>query len=128
MGRYIDGFVLPVPKNKLKAYRKMASEAGKVWMKHGALEYIEAVGNDLKPNTHGMKIAFFPKMAKAKKGETVFFSFIVYKSRKHRDAVNKKVMKEMSKEMEKHKNMPMPFDMKRMAYGGFKAIVDFKKK
>ncbi|PIR52221.1 DUF1428 domain-containing protein [Candidatus Peregrinibacteria bacterium CG10_big_fil_rev_8_21_14_0_10_49_16] len=122
--RYVDGYVLPVPKNKLDTYRKMAKQAAKVWMKHGALEYVEAVGDDLTSvhEWHGMP---FPDMAKAKKTETVIFAFIIYKSRKHRDQVNKKVMAEFSAYMKKKKKKPaMPFDMKRMAYGGFKAIVD----
>lgn len=124
MARYVDGFVLAVPKSKLKVYRKMASEGGKMWKKYGALEYIEALGDDLHPKMPGAKIGNFPKNMKLKKGETVFFSFIVYKSRAHRDAVNAKVMKQMTKEMEKHKDQKMPFDTKRMLYGGFSAIVD----
>ena len=123
--KYIDGFVLPVPKKNLKAYRKMAIAAGKVWRKYGALEYFECVGDDLNPKMEGgMKIALFPQMAKVKPGETVVFSFIVYKSRAHRDAVNTRVMKEMKKSYDKYKDIKMPFDMKRMAYGGFKAIVE----
>lgn len=119
---YVDGFVLSVPVKNLKAYKKMALEAGKVWMKHGALAYKECVGDDLTPMGDA-KIMTFGELAKPKKGETVFFSFIVYKSRKHRDEVNGKVMKEMSDYAKKHKNIKMPFDMKRMAYGGFSAIV-----
>jgi uncharacterized protein YbaA (DUF1428 family) len=121
--RYVDGFVLTVPVKKLKEYKKMAAEGGKIWMKHGALQYMECVGDDLTSVKEwgGMP---FPKMAEAKKGETVFFSFIVYKNKKHRDAVNKKVMKEMEKKYDKEKEKNMPFDMKRMAYGGFEAIVD----
>ncbi len=122
---YVDGFVLPVPKKNIQKYRKMAQDAGKVWKKHGALHYFECVGDDLTPNMgHDMKIVTFPRMAKVKPGETVFFSFIVFKSRAHRDKVNKKVMKEMEEYMEKHKDMPMPFDVKRMAYGGFKTLVE----
>ncbi len=104
----------------------MAAEGARMWMKAGALQYFECVGDDLniKP-MGGMKALSFPKMAKAKKGETVFFSFIIYKSRAHRDAVNKRVMAEMERQYSNHKDMPaMPFDMKRMAYGGFKAIVE----
>ena len=119
--KYIDGFVLVVPKNKLEVYREMAQKAGKIWRKHGALEYFECVGDDLSPNTGGMKILTFPEMAKAKKDEVVMFSFIVYNSREHRDEVNKKVMKDpFMKEQPKE----MPFDMKKMCYGGFKAIVE----
>lgn len=119
---YVDGFVLSVPKKNLKAYQKMALEAGRVWRKHGALDYKECVGEDLNPKGEA-KVMTFPQLAKPKKNETVVFSYIVYKSRKHRDQVNAKVMKEMSEYAEKHKDMKMPFDMKRMAYGGFEAIV-----
>jgi uncharacterized protein YbaA (DUF1428 family) len=118
---YVDGFVIPIAKKNLAAYKKMASLGAKVWKKHGALEYFECVGDDLFPKMPGMKISPFPTLAKAKPGETVVFSFIVYKSKAHRDAVNKKVMKEMS-EMEKQPPK-MPFDMKRMAFGGFKTLV-----
>jgi uncharacterized protein YbaA (DUF1428 family) len=125
MPKYVDGFVLVAPKKNVAAYRKMATEGAKMWMKYGALEYMECMGDDLNPNSDvsGMKALTFPKMTNLKKGETVWFSFIVFKSKKHRDQVNKKVMAHMSKEAEKYKNMSMPFDMKRMAYGGFKAIV-----
>ena len=116
--KYVDGYVITIPKKNLKDYRKMASMAGKVWMKHGALEYVEAVGDDL--NIKGV-ILTFPKMLKLKPGETAVFSFIVYKSRKHRDAVNKKVMADPRMQKPPKK---MPFDMQKMAYGGFKTIVD----
>lgn len=125
--KYVDGFVLVVPKKNVKAYRKMAKAAGKIWKKHGALEYFECVGDDLNPNTGGMKINTFTKMAKLKKGETVWFSFIIYKSKKHRNQVNARVMKQMEKEMKKHKNQKMPFDLKKMAYAGFKAMVEERK-
>jgi uncharacterized protein YbaA (DUF1428 family) len=118
MPRYVDGFLIPIPKGKIAAYRRMAAKAGKVWKEHGALEYLESVGDDLK--IKGM--AAFPRAAKAKTGETVLFSYIVYKSRKHRDQVNAKVMKDPR--LQKMMKEPSPFDMKRMAYGGFKAIVD----
>ena len=121
---YVDGFVLVVPKTNVAAYRKMARTAGKMWMKHGALEYKECMGDDMSPNTGGTPALNFPKMIKAKEGDTVWFSYITYASRAHRDEVNKKVMAEMEKKYEKHKDMPMPFDMKRMAYGGFKVIVN----
>ena len=116
---YVDGFVLAVPKKNMAAYRSMAVKAGKVWRDHGALEYRECVGDDLKVK---MGVSF-PKLAKAKAGETVFFSWIVYKSRAHRDAVNAKVMKDkrLAKMMDPKK---MPFDFKRMSYGGFKIMVD----
>lgn len=120
---YVDGFVLIVPKGKLAAYKKMATLAGKVWKKHGALQYFECVGDDLAPKTGGMKVTRFPQMAKARPGELVIFSFIVYKSRAHRDRVNAKVMKDprLAKSMEED---AMPFDGKRMLYGGFKTIVE----
>lgn len=122
---YVDGFVLSVPKNKLAEYKKIASVAGKVWMKHGALMYFECAGNDLHPDMPGMKIMEFPKMAKTKPDEVVIFSFIVYKSKAHRDRVNAKVMKDPMMSPEHFKDKPMPFDMKRMAYGGFETIVGY---
>jgi uncharacterized protein YbaA (DUF1428 family) len=115
---YVDGFVLPVPKKKIAVYRKMATEAKKVWMKYGALNYYECVLEDSKA-----EFALpFPKGIKLKAGETVIFAFIVYKSRAHRDRVNAKVMKdpELCAGMDP-KNMP--FDCKRMLYGGFQTIV-----
>ncbi|HET7113119.1 MAG TPA: DUF1428 domain-containing protein [Pyrinomonadaceae bacterium] len=117
--RYVDGFVLPVPKKNLKVYRTIAQKAGKIWKEHGALQYIEAVGDALDVK-FGVS---FNKMMKPKAGETVLFSFIVYKSRAHRDKVNAKVMSDprLIKMMEKG---PMPFDVKRMLYGGFKGLVD----
>lgn len=124
MAKYIDGFVIPISKKKVAAYRKLAEIGKKLWMKYGALDYIEAVGDDLDPKSMGMKFLTFPKLAKAKDGDTVVFSFIVFKSRAHRDSVNKKVMKDPLMNDPKMKDMPMPFDMKRMAYGGFKAIVE----
>jgi uncharacterized protein YbaA (DUF1428 family) len=120
MPRYVDGFVIPIKKKNLEAYRRMAAKACKVWKKYGALDYIEAVGDDLK--IKGM-VASFPKIAKIRSGETVLFSFITYKSRAHRDAVNKKVMKDPElQNLCDPKNSP--FDFKRMAYGGFKALVE----
>lgn len=120
---YVDGFVLVVPKNKVATYRKMATEGRDMWMKYGALDYKECMGDDLNPNMEGMLALTFPKMIKAKKNETVWFSYITFKSRAHRDQVNKKVMAEMHKDVEKQKNMSVPFDMKRMAYGGFDVVV-----
>jgi uncharacterized protein YbaA (DUF1428 family) len=118
---YVDGFVLPVPKKNLKAYQKISAKAGKVGREHGALQYVEAAGDDL-----NMKFGrSFPKLVKVKAGETVIFSWIVYKSRAHRDRVNKKVMSDPRlKDMMDPK--AMPFDMKRMSMGGFKFIVDAK--
>lgn len=118
-GGYVDGFVIPVPRKNLAAYRKMAQWGAKTWMRHGALAYMECVGDDMKGNKWCMP---FPKMVKLRKGEVVMFSYVVYKSRAHRDAVNKKVMAEMMKDP-KNKDMKMPFNPKRMAYGGFKAMV-----
>ena len=119
--KYVDGFVIPIRKSKVPAYLRMAKAAGKVWKEYGAVEYIEAAGDDLK--IKGM-VNSFPKMAKTKSGETVFFSFIVYKSRAHRDAVNKKVMADPRiQAMCNPKDSP--FDFRRMAYGGFKALVEF---
>jgi len=117
---YVDGFVLPIPKKNLPAYRRMAKVASKVWRDHGALEYRECVGDDL-----NIKWTMpFPKQMKTKPGETVVFAYITYKSRKHRDAVNAKVMKDprMAAAMDPKKKMP--FDVKRMCYGGFKTIVE----
>lgn len=118
--KYVDGFVLTVPKSKIQAYKKMAAEGQKMWLKNGALDYKECMANDMNPKWVTLT---FPKMAKAKPGEVVFFSYITYKSRAHRDQVNAKVMKGMDKAKEKYKDMPMPFDMKRMAYGGFEVVV-----
>lgn len=123
MKRYVDGYVLVVPKKKLSVYKKMAAEAGKVWMKYGALQYVECVGDDLKSATKWGCLPF-PKLAKAKPNETVVFSFIVYKSRAHRDSVNAKVMKDPLMDPAKHKDKPMPFEMKRMAVGGFETLVN----
>ncbi|MFZ5876065.1 MAG: DUF1428 domain-containing protein [Nitrospirota bacterium] len=116
---YVDGFVLPIPKKNLQAYRRMSQKAGNVWRKHGALDYKECAGDDL-----NVKMGLsFPRLVKPKPGETVVFAFIVFKSRAHRDRVNAKVMKELMNDP-KVQDMPMPFDMKRMAYGGFKVFVD----
>lgn len=119
--KYVDGFVLIVPKSKISAYKKMAQEGAKIWKKFGALDYKECMIDDPKPP---MVTFTFSKMIKAKKGETIWFSYITYKSRAHRDQVNKKVMALMEKEAKKYKDKPMPFDMKRMAYAGFKVMVD----
>jgi uncharacterized protein YbaA (DUF1428 family) len=120
-GRYIDGFLLAVPKSKLAAYKRMATKAGKIWMEHGALEYRETIGDDL---DHKGIFLPFPKAVTAKKNELVVFSWIVYKSKAHRDQVNKKVMsdKRLAGMMDPNS---MPFDSKRMAYGGFKILVSF---
>ncbi|MBA3344356.1 MAG: DUF1428 domain-containing protein [Gemmatimonadales bacterium] len=116
---YVDGFVIPIPKKNLQAYRRMAQKAGKIWREYGALEFRECVGDDL--NIKGTKT--FLAQIKPKPGETVLFSFIVYQSRAHRDRVNAKVMKDprMASAMDVK---TMPFDVKRMVYGGFKTLVD----
>jgi uncharacterized protein YbaA (DUF1428 family) len=114
---YVDGFLLPIPKKHIDQYRRISKRAGKVWREHGAIEYRECVGDDL-----NVKWATrFPRVIKAKPNETVFFSWIVYKSRAHRDRVNAKVMKDPRITADL---ASMPFDMKRMAYGGFKILVD----
>lgn len=115
---YVDGYVLPVPKTKLANYRRIAAAAGKVWRDHGALIYFECLGDDMEPG-FGLP---FPKMLKPKKGETVVFSFIVFKSRKHRDQVNRAVMAD-PRLAKMCKPGAMPFDVTRMAYGGFKPLV-----
>ncbi|TWI03660.1 uncharacterized protein YbaA (DUF1428 family) [Luteimonas cucumeris] len=115
---YVDGFVVPVPKKNLAAYRRLSRKSGKIWMEYGALEYIECAGDDVPPG----KVTSFPFSVKAKKDEVVVFSWIVYKSRKQRDSINKKVMADPRlKDMMDLKNLP--FDAKRMIYGGFKPIV-----
>ena len=119
MPNYVDGFVLPVPKKNLAAYKRLAVKASKIWKEYGALDYKECVGDDL--NSKFCKS--FPKGIKTKPGETVFFSYIVYKSRAHRDAVNKKIMKD-PRIAAMCDPKDMPFDCKRMLYGGFKAIVE----
>ena len=115
--KYVDGYVLPVPKKNLKTYMQMARMGEKMWRKHGALDYKECVGDDLKTKWGTP----FSRMMKLKPGETVVFSYVVFKSRAHRDRVNAKVMKEMEK---KCGTKEMPFDVKRMVYGGFKILVD----
>jgi uncharacterized protein YbaA (DUF1428 family) len=117
--RNVDGFVLPLPKKNLAAYRRMAQKAGKVWREHGALEYIECVADGVKPG----KLTSFPQSVKLKPGEAVVFAYIVYKSRPHRDRINKKVMKDP-----RLANMmgprALPFDAKRMFRGGFNVLVN----
>jgi uncharacterized protein YbaA (DUF1428 family) len=115
---YVDGFLLAIPKKNLAAYKRISTRAGKVWKEHGALEYRECAGDDLQ-SKFGLP---FPKAARVKPGETVVFSWIVYKSKAHRDRVNAKVMKDprIAADMKE----PMPFDVKRMSYGGFTVLVD----
>lgn len=117
MANYVDGFIVPVPKKKVKEYLKMAQTAAKVWKKHGALEYYEAIADDVKKG----KVTSFPRSVKRKASETVFFSWIIYKSRSDRDRILKKVMKDPAfKDMDMDN---MPFDGMRMIYGGFKIAV-----
>ena len=121
MAKYVDGFVLTVPKAKTAQYKKMAKDAAKVWKRFGALDYKECKIEDPKPQW----VTFtFAKMAKAKPTEAVWFSYIVYKSRKHRDQVNTKVMDYFNKKYPEKMHKDMPFDMKRMAYAGFTAEVE----
>jgi len=115
---YVDGFVVPVPKKNLAAYRRMARKAGKLWIKHGALAHVECAADDVKPG----KLTSFPQSVKLKPGETVIFSWIVYKSRRDRDRVNAAVMKDPW--MAGMDLKSMPFDAKRMFFGGFKVIVE----
>ena len=115
---YVDGFVVPVPKKKVQAYRRLAQKAGKVWREHGALEFRECIADDVKVG----KLTSFPRSVKLKPSETLMFSWITFKSRAHRDRVNAKVMKD--KRIAGMDLKLMPFDAKRMIYGGFKVIVE----
>ena len=118
MARYVDGFVVPVPRENVAAYRRMAQKAGRIWREHGALDFVECIADDVKPG----KLTSFPQSVKLKPNETVMFSWITYKSRAHRDRVNKKVMADPRlKDMMDPK--AMPFDGKRMIYGGFAVLV-----
>lgn len=116
---YVDGFIVPVPKKNVEAYRRLARKAGKIWREYGALEFKECVADDVKVG----KLTSFPRSVKRKPNETVMFSWITYKSRRDRDKINAKVMKDprLEKMMD---GSGMPFDAKRMIYGGFKVIVD----
>ena len=119
MSQYIDGFVLSIPKEKLAAYKKVATKAGKIWREHGALEYRECVGDDMEVKD----MVAFPKLAKAKPDEVVIFAYAVFESRKHRDAVNKKIMAD-PRLAAMCATTSAIFDCKRMAYGGFKTLVE----
>lgn len=121
MAKYVDGFVLLVSKKNLPAYKKMAADGGRLWKKLGALDYKECVIDDEKPN--GVELSF-RKMTGAKPTETIIFSFITYRSRKDRDAINAKVMEHYGKKYEGKEIPPMPFDMKRMSFAGFQSFVD----
>jgi uncharacterized protein YbaA (DUF1428 family) len=119
MAHYVDGFVVPVPIRNLDAYRRMAEQAGKIWMEHGALQYWEGIGDDVKPG----KITSFPQSVQLKDDEIVVFAWILYNSREHRDSVNAKVMEDpRMKDMMDPKSMP--FDGMRMFWGGFKSLVE----
>ena len=119
MSHYVDGYVVPVPTRNLEAYREIAERAGRIWKEHGALQVCECAADDVKPG----KLTSFPQSVKLKRGETVVFSWITYKSRAHRDRVNAKVMKDprLAKMMS---GKSMPFDFKRLIYGGFKVMID----
>jgi uncharacterized protein YbaA (DUF1428 family) len=127
MSKYVDGFVLVVPKGKAEEYRKMAEEGRDSWMKHGALEYLECKGDDLKQQEMGPeKSRSFSEMAGAE-GDDVWFSFIVFESREHRDEINKKVMEEMGEVYKDQSDFVSPFEMSKMAYGGFEVLVEGRK-
>lgn len=119
MPRYVDGFVLPVPKKNVDAYRKIARKCGKIWLEYGALQYCECIADDAPAG----KVTSFPRSVKLKPGEVVWFSWIIYKSRKQRDSINAKVMKD-PRIAKMATPAQMPFDAKRMIYGGFRIAVD----
>ena len=121
MGRYVDGFVVPVPRKRLAEYRRLATKCGKVWLEHGALEYVECVGDGLKKG----KVTSFPRSVKLKPGEVVVFAWIVYKSRAHRDKVMAKVLKD-PRLADMTDPSGMPFDAMRMFWGGFKPLVTMR--
>jgi uncharacterized protein YbaA (DUF1428 family) len=125
MAKYVDGFVLVVPKGKEADYEEMAKQGRDSWMKHGALQYFECRGDDLKQQEMGdEKSRAFPEMTGATSEDNVWFSFIVFNSKEHRDEVNKKVMEEMSESYKEQSDFSMPVDMKKMAYGGFEVKVE----
>lgn len=125
MSKYVDGFVLVVPKGKEAEYKKMAEEGRDSWMRHGALQYFECRGEDLKQQEMGdQKSRAYKEMAGADDSENVWFSFIVFNSKEHRDEVNKKVMEEMGETYKDQTDFEMPTDMKKMAYGGFEVAVE----
>lgn len=128
MAKYIDGFVLVVPKGKAEEYKNMAAEGRDSWIKNGALEYFECKSDDLKPQEMGSyKSRSFNEMTGAEDGDDVWFSFIVFESREHRDEVNKKVMEEMDAAYQEQSDFTSPFEMSQMAYGGFEVIVEGRK-
>jgi uncharacterized protein YbaA (DUF1428 family) len=124
MDRYVDGFVLPVANDSVDAYREMASDAGKVWIEHGALEYFEGVGDDMAPEMGEASAPTFSELADAGPDETVVFAFVVYESRAHRDEVNAKV-KDDPRMNPDDADAEMPFEMDRMAYAGFSSLVSY---
>jgi uncharacterized protein YbaA (DUF1428 family) len=125
MAKYIDGFVLVVPKGKEVEYQKMAEQGRDAWMKHGALQYFECRGDDLKQQEMGdEKSRAFAEMAGASADDNVWFSLVIFESKEHRDEVNKNVMEEMSEAYKDQTDFEMPNDMKKMAYGGFEAVVE----
>lgn len=119
MAHYVDGFVVPVPVEKIDAYRTLAEEAGKIWLEHGALQFVECIADDVKPG----ELTSFPQSVQLKEGETVAFSWILYDSREQRDAVNEKVMNDPRLKAMMEKGEP-PFDGKRMFFGGFRTLVE----
>lgn len=121
MGRYVDGFVLPVPRSKLDDYRKLARKAGCIWREHGALEYVECIADDVKPG----KRTSFPRSVRLREDEVVWFSWIAYRSRRDRDRINAKVMKD-PRLASLFKPGAMPFDGKRLIWGGFKAVIELR--
>lgn len=128
MSKYVDGFVLVVPKGKAEEYRKMAEQGRDSWMKHGALEYFECKSDDLKQQEMGPeKSRSFSEMTGAQDGDDVWFSFIVFESKEHRDEVNKKVMEEMNEAYDENSDFASPFEMSKMAYGGFEVMVEHQK-
>ena len=125
MSKYIDGFVLVVPKDKAEEYKKMTEEGRDSWIRHGALEYFECRNDDLKQQEMGAdKSRSFSEMAGADENQDVWFSFIVFESKEHRDEVNQKAMKEMDESYSEQSGFVSPFDMTKMAYGGFEVVVE----
>ena len=122
MAHYVDGFVVPVPGDKIDAYRAMAEAAGKIWLEHGALQFVETIADDVKPG----KLTSFPQSVQLKEGETVAFSWIVYESREQRDSVNAKVMEDPRLKSMMESGTP-PFDPQRMFFGGFSTIVELSR-
>jgi uncharacterized protein YbaA (DUF1428 family) len=128
MSKYVDGFVLVVPKGEAEAYKKMAEEGRDAWIKHGALEYFECKSDDLKQQEMGPdKSRSFSEMTGAESGDDVWFSFVIFESKEHRDEVNEKVMKEMGEAYQEQSDFTSPFEMSQMAYGGFEVLVEGQK-